>query len=131
MVAFKSSIVLLTLQCVVAANRGCSQGEWNPAMNGIMVCDQEQCATSCLGNTNCVYNCMHNRNPQYPLCGIECAAEAAGCGLSMCFRECMFGCNDRCVRCNDIKCSPVYAECLNVPLGNQPDGCCDNILLLN
>lgn len=131
MVSLKSSLLLFTLQCVTAVNCGCLPTEWDPDMNGVLVCDQEECATACLGNANCVYNCMHARDPQYPLCGIDCAAGAAGCGLSMCFRECMLGCNDRCVRCTETKCSPAYADCLNVPVGNQPDGCCENILLLN
>ena len=123
---FRIAMVSLVLCHAVQASKfGCEENQWDPTMNAIMVCDQEQCATQCMGNPTCVANCMAARDPEYPHCGIDCAAEAAGCGLSQCFRECLLGCNDRCVRCIEPNCSPQYAACLGVALGQQPDGCCE------
>ena len=120
----KSVFAILTL--ATAANATCAPGQWDVADNDALLCDQEQCGVQCLGNAACVANCMRARNPTYDDCGVNCAAAAAGCGLSQCFGSCLTGCNDRCVACTAPACGPSYASCLGVDLGAQPTTCCPN-----
>lgn len=118
----KSFAAVLAL--AATANAACAPGQWNTADNDAMLCDQEQCGVQCLGNPSCVDSCMRARNPTYDLCGVECAAAAAGCGLSQCFTSCLTGCNDNCVACTAPACGPAYAQCLGIDLGEQPTTCC-------
>jgi len=120
------SAVFSVLALASAANATCAPGQWNVADNDALLCDQEQCGVQCLGNAACVASCMRARNPTYDDCGVNCAAAAAGCGLSQCFGSCLTGCNDRCVACTAPACGPSYASCLGVDLGAQPTTCCPN-----
>jgi hypothetical protein len=118
------SAVFSVLALATAANAACAPGQWNVDDNDAMLCDQEQCGVQCLGNAGCVQSCMLARNPTYDTCAVDCAAAAAGCGLSQCFGSCLTGCNDNCVACTAPACGPSYAACLGVELGAQPTTCC-------
>jgi hypothetical protein len=101
--SFSSSRTMRTFASILAfaatANATCAPGQWNTAWNDALLCDQEQCAVQCLGNAGCTTNCMLARNPTYDKCGVTCASNAAGCGLSQCFSQCLAGCNQNCVNC--------------------------------
>jgi len=112
------------LAFAATANATCAPGQWNTAWNDALLCDQEQCAVQCLGNAGCTTNCMLARNPTYDKCGVTCASNAAGCGLSQCFSQCLSGCNQNCVNCTAPRCGPAYASCLGVAIGQQPTTCC-------